>query len=120
VYVYFVSDLDPSGLDLQSAWERALLDFGTAAVAERMALTSEQVRDPALDIADVARRGIEVKPSDSRAAAYVAAYGDRCWEADILPAAVIADTLDADIRTWLDAERWQQREHEIDRARALL
>ena len=61
--VYFASDHDPSGLDLQMSWEEALESFGAIAVIERIALTIEQVNDSALDIA---RLGIAVKPSDSR------------------------------------------------------
>jgi hypothetical protein len=33
--VYFVSDLDPSGLDLQRAWEEALNSFGVFPVFVR-------------------------------------------------------------------------------------
>jgi hypothetical protein len=44
--VYFISDLDPSGLDLQRAWEEALANFGVR-VSEfvRIGLTREQVDD---------------------------------------------------------------------------
>jgi hypothetical protein len=38
----------------------------------------------------------------------------------VLPAAVIEQALDHDIRSWIDAEAWQRRETEIERARALL
>ena len=115
--VYFVSDLDPSGLDLQRSWEEALESF-TAPVSEvlRIGLTRSQV----IDLPQRLRQGIEVKPSDSRAAKYREEYGDRCWEADVLPAAVIAQALDHDIRSWIDAEAWQRRDTEIELARALL
>jgi hypothetical protein len=86
--VLFISDLDPSGLDLQRAWEDALRAFG-APVDEfvRIGLTREQV--DALPNAQL-RQGIEVKPSDSRAENYIAEYGGRCWETDILPAATMS------------------------------
>jgi hypothetical protein len=116
--VLFISDLDPSGLDLQRAWVQALDDFGVL-VAEfiRIGLTREQV--DALDN-PILRRGIEVKPSDSRAERYIAEYGNRCWEMDILPAAVIEGAIDAEIGSWLNATRWTQRDREIKRARTLL
>jgi hypothetical protein len=57
--VYFVSDLDPSALDLQRAWEKALENFGVFPVFERLALTDLQVRDPELDLN---RLAIAVKP----------------------------------------------------------
>jgi hypothetical protein len=78
--VYFASDHDPSGLGLQAAWKQALQDFGAVAVFRRIALTIDQVRASDLDIE---RLGIEVKDGDSRAKAYRAEFGDRCWEADV-------------------------------------
>jgi hypothetical protein len=47
-------------------------------------------------------------------------HGDRCWEVDILPAAVIEQALDRHIHTWLDQRLWRQREREIERARILI
>jgi hypothetical protein len=113
--IYFVSDLDPSGLDLQRAWEEALNNFGVAHKMRRIGLTPDQVHDHDLD-----RLAIEVKPSDSRTKKFVEEYGDRCWEADVLPASVIAEAIDEDVRSWLDAKKWEQREAEIERARQLL
>jgi hypothetical protein len=116
--VYFISDLDPSGLDLQRAWEEALANFGVR-VPEfvRIGLTREQVDD--LDSPPL-REGIAIKPSDSRAKRYIKQYGERCWEIDILPATVIKQALDDDVRSWLDGKLWQRRDAEIERARALL
>ena len=115
--VYFASDHDPSGLDLQMSWEEALESFGAIAVIERIALTIEQVNDSALDIA---RLGIAVKPSDSRSQSYVAQYGSHCWEADVLPAVVIEQALDEHIKSWIDDKLWRRRDKEIGRARSLL
>lgn len=116
--VLFISDLDPSGLDLQRAWEAALIAFG-APVEEfvRIGLNSDQVE--ALDNPRL-REGIEVKPSDSRAESYVAQYGDRCWETDILPADEIEQAIDREVRSRLDAAAWNRRHEEIERARRLL
>jgi hypothetical protein len=118
IIVYFISDHDPSGLDLERAWKQALENFGARFVLVRIGLTLEQVG--ALDNERL-REGIEVKPSDSRAQGYVEQYGvNRCWEVDILPAAVIEQALDEQIRSWLDARLWRQRDREIERSRALL
>ena len=116
--VYFISDLDPSGLDLQRAWKEALANFRVR-VSEfvRIGLTREQVDD--LDSARL-REGIAVKPGDSRAKRYIEQYGERCWETDILPAAVIEQALDDHVRSWLDGKLWQRRAAEIERARVLL
>jgi hypothetical protein len=116
--VYFISDLDPSGLDLQRAWRETLMDFDVpVADLVRIGLTPEQVA--ALDN-PLLRQGIQVKPSDSRAKKFIASYGDRCWETDILPASVIEETIERHILAWLDAERWGQRDREVRAARALL
>jgi hypothetical protein len=111
--VYFISDVDPSGLDLQRAWQDALLDFGAPIVRfERIGLDLVQALNPDLDIA---RLGIGVKPSDSRSTDFVRNFGRTCWEADILPAAEIEATLDEQIHEWLDVERWNRRDDEIHR-----
>jgi hypothetical protein len=114
--IYFLSDLDPSGLDLQRAWEEALHHFGVVCIFVRIGLTHDQVMEDD-SLKDLA---IEVKPSDSRSKAFVAEHGTRCWEADVLPAAVIEKTIDDEIRSWLDEEKWTQRADEIERARRLL
>jgi hypothetical protein len=112
--IYFISDLDPSGLDLQRAWEEALNNFGVICIFVRIGLTPEQVTEHDLD-----RLSIEVKPGDSRSKAFVASHGNRCWEADIPPAAVIEETIDDEVRSRLDVKKWGQRDREIERARHL-
>jgi hypothetical protein len=115
--IFFISDLDPSGLDLQRAWEEALDNFRVEyKPIVRIGLTIEQVGT--IDNARL-RQGIEVKEGDVRSASYIAEHGERCWETDILPAAAIEAALDADIRSWLDTKLWDRRAREIDRARAL-
>ena len=119
--VYFVSDLDASGLDLQRSWEQALRDFGVPVEFVRIALTRAQVQNHVDERGQrLERLSIEVKDSDTRSKSYIAQYGKRCWEVDILPGRVIADTLDRDIHGWFNHYLWQQREREIERARALL
>ena len=119
--VYFVSNLDPSGLDLQRAWEEALEHFDVDARFVRIALTKEQV-DTNVDVRGRALEhlGIDVKPSDSRAEAYIEDYGEKCWEVDILSASVIEAELDQQVRGWLDADLWNRRTADIERARKLL
>jgi len=50
---------------------------------------------------------------------YVEGYGERRWEDDILPAAVIEEELIAAINAWCDVDIWRRREREIERARAV-
>jgi hypothetical protein len=116
--IYFISDLDPSGLDLQRAWVEALENFGVEIAGfVRLGLNRDQV--DALE-SPLLRQGIEVKDSDSRSKAFIAQYGSRCWETDILPGVVIEAALNRHVRSWLDVKEWNQRAAEIERARALL
>ena len=113
--VYFISDLDPSGLDLQRAWEKAMNNFLAMCIFKRIALTQEQV-----DEHDLGAFALEVKPSDTRSKAYVPEHGPQAWEVDVLEPGVIRAAIDDDIREWLDDDAWQRREIEIDAARRLL
>ena len=115
--IYFISDLDPSGLDLQRAWEEALDNFNVPYALTRIGLTLAQVQ--AIPNERL-RQGIEVKESDSRSARYIAEYGNRCWETDILPGSDIEAALDTHIRSWINAAAWARRDAEIERARGLL
>ncbi len=99
--VHFVSDFDPSGLDLQRAWEEALSNFGILARFVRIGLTREQARVHRLE-----RFAIDVKKGDSRSKGFREKYGDRCWEVDVLPA-------DG------DRAKAQQRDHGMARRRAM-
>jgi hypothetical protein len=105
--IYFISDLDLSGLDLQQSWEEALDNFGIHYTLVRIGLTRDQVRDNT-DIRGLPleRLGIGVKNSHSRAASYIRRHGAIRWEADILPGAVIEAALDAHIGSWLDHDLW--------------
>ena len=81
--VYFVSDLDPSGLDLQRSWEEALRNFGVPVMNRlpngrpgdfvRIGLTPAQVRANRLQ-----RLAIAVKESDSRSKRYIEQFGNLC------------------------------------------
>jgi hypothetical protein len=119
--VLFISDFDPSGLDLERAWQAMLVGFGALGKDDmdacflRIGLTMQQV-----EAHDLGRFGSAVKDSDSRAGAYIEEYGTTCWEADVLPASVIEAAIDAAIEERLNDAIWKQRNGEIERARALL
>jgi len=115
--ILFLSDLDPSGIDLQRAWEKALADFGVKCPFIRVALTMEQVERPDLDIK---RLSIEVKEGDSRSAKFIQQYGTRCWESDVLPAEIIRQEIDSIIGQRLNWKLWRRRNAEIERARKRL
>jgi hypothetical protein len=118
--IYFISDHDPSGLDLQRAWEEALDNFGAITEFVRIGLTIEQVRAPDESGQTLERLAIGVKDSDSRSHHYIEQFGRQCWEVDILPEEAIVQALRSDLARWVDWDLWQRRDAEIDRARALL
>jgi len=125
--IYFVSDHDPSGLDLQRAWEEALANFGAIATFVRVGLTIDQARNgrdeagrPLEELSIGVKAGDGKRKGDSRALAYMEQYGPRCWEVDILPAETIEQAIDADIERWINWDLWRRREVEIESARALL
>jgi hypothetical protein len=120
--VFFVSDLDPSGLDLQRAWKQAMEYFGIwHCEFVRIGLTHEQVRDNVDVLGNpLENLAIAVKPSDSRTKRFVELYGSKCWEVDILPPHIIKRTIELEIRSRYNATLWHQRDAEIERARGLL
>lgn len=111
--IYFLSDFDPSGLDLERAWKQSMDDFGVVVEFVRLGMNAEQA-------ADYPDLSIEVKVSDARSKSFIEQYGDRCWEADVLPEDAIRVALDNDIGTWLDFQQWSQRTRDIEQARKLL
>jgi hypothetical protein len=64
--IYFVSDHDPSGHDLQRAWEEALRNFNVIGSVVRIGLTMDQVQNNT-DSRGQSLEGlaIQVKPTDS-------------------------------------------------------
>jgi hypothetical protein len=118
--IYFISDHDPSGLDLQRDWEETLKNFGVVSILIRIGLTPAQIQGTDEHGTPLQDLGIEVKPSDSRSKGYIAVHGNWCWEADILPAAEIERALDRHVAVWLDRKLWDRRAREIERARGLL
>jgi hypothetical protein len=118
--VFFISDFDPSGLDLQRDWEEKLYWFGVRQVEfVRIGLTAKQIEGRNLE-----RLGIEVKRSDTRSKEFLREYGERfgglCWETDVLPAEAISAALDAEIEGRIDRATWQRAAAEIETNRALL
>lgn len=87
VTVLHLGDHDPSGLDMTRDIDDRLELFTSGMVrVDRIALTMEQVRqyDPPPNPA---------KLTDSRAEAYIAAYGGNSWELDALEPAVMTDLI---------------------------
>ncbi len=101
VYVMYLGDHDPSGLDMdRDILDRLSLFAGeTIYSVERLALTYEQIeeykppRNPA-------------KMTDSRAEAYVMEFGDSSWELDAMEPKMLADKLRQSVYEVRDDELW--------------
>jgi len=117
--VYFVSDLDPSGLDLQPLVGRGAGQFRRPLHPRphrpHPRSSARQYGHPRPAARASRHQGQEQR--QPRPKLYQA--GDICWEANILPGAVI-EALDAHIGSWLDHDLWGRRISEIERARKLL
>lgn len=118
VYVLYLGDHDPSGIDMvRDIKERIRIfrgcdveDLDKEFEIQRIALTTEQVRryNPPPNPA---------KFSDPRASAYVAQYGKTCWEVDALPPEVLNKLVTDAITHLIDYEKYEEvlAEEEIDK-----
>lgn len=104
VVILHLGDHDPSGIDMTRDIYDRLQTFITGdgwhyddLSVERIALNMDQIRqyDPPPNPA---------KMSDSRGTGYVERYGRQSWELDALPPDVLADLIQSNIRTYLDAD----------------
>ncbi len=108
------ADHDPNGIDMtRDNRERLALYARREVEVRRVALTIDQVQlyAPPPNFA---------KEADTRYPAYVAQYGEECWELDALSPTVIADLIRTEIEAMIDAAKWRKRETAEQRNRALL
>lgn len=106
-------DHDPSGLDMQRDVKDRLTRYGGRFRYEPVALNIAQVR--ALSLAPN-----PTKRADPRAKAYIAVYGDECWELDALPPDELNRLVDEAIRAEIDWDRWHEEEEKIAKDREVL
>jgi hypothetical protein len=112
IVIIYISDLDPEGSDMPAAVKKYLMsDFGVDATVVRAAVTREQVERFNLP------PDIDVKLSSSRAAGFIAEYGNRCWELDSMPAEILISETASAVAKFLDIDalnRAFQREQKAD------
>ena len=102
LYLLYLGDHDPSGLDMDRDIQERLSTFsGHYIDFQRLALTMEQIEeyDPPPDPA---------KLSDSRAWAYISEHGHDAWELDALEPQVLHDLVEAAVLELRDEELHQQ------------
>ncbi len=97
----YLGDLDPSGEDMVRDIRERLLEFEASVPVEKIALTMDQVRqyDPPPNPA---------KLTDSRAADFIAKYGNSSWEVDALPPSVLEELISSAIEGVMDMELYNE------------
>lgn len=109
--VFHLGDHDPSGIDMtRDNRERLSMFAGVPVTVQRLALNMPQVEQ-------YSPPPNPAKLSDSRAADYVAQYGDESWELDALSPVVIRDLIRDAIMLVRDEAKWDAalKEEEIDK-----
>lgn len=110
-----LGDHDPSGLDMtrDNGDRLELFSRSTPIEIRRIALNMNQVEqyDPPENPAKV---------TDSRAADYIARYGDKSWELDALEPRVLEALIDDELATLIDEEIWNETEAEEEEGREML
>lgn len=106
IIILYFGDFDPTGLDIDRSLEDRLSNYCDADFeVVRVALTDG-------DIVNLPPN--PTKASDSRAASYIAQYGERCWELDALPPNELKSRVRQAIESYIDKEEWgaslQERE----------
>ena len=100
--VIHLGDHDPSGVDMSRDIEDRLHLFGANTTVERIALNMDQIEElnPPSDPA---------KLSDSRAADYIAQYGDESWELDALDPAYLDNLISQAVEVHVDRDMYEDR-----------
>ena len=95
--VLYFGDFDPSGEDMFRSLRERLAFFESSPEIVKCALTDD----------DVTRYSLPsdfTKTTDTRRAAFVAKYGDRCVELDALPVDVLRERIIAEIESRMDLQ----------------
>lgn len=98
--ILYLGDLDPSGEDMVRDINERMEMFGCYASVEKVALNMDQV-----DYYNLPPN--PAKMSDSRAAAFIAKYGNNSWEVDAIPPKTLQQIISDTIEASLDMEMMQ-------------
>lgn len=106
-------DHDPSGIDMTRDIQDRLRLFGTETQIHRIALNHDQVLqyNPPPNPAKI---------TDSRAAAYIAAYGRSSWELDALPPTVLGNLVEREIKDIMNLDLYNAKIAKLKKDKELL
>jgi hypothetical protein len=93
--VLYFGDFDPSGEDMHRSLQERFATLGVYPEVPKVALTHEDARVLPGDV---------TKADDSRAAAFVAKYGDLAVELDALPVDQLRSRIRQGVEEWMDME----------------
>lgn len=115
VVVFYMGDHDPSGIDM------------TRDVADRLCLFSDytpmEVRRLALNMPQIEELNPPENPAkttDSRAASYIAQFGESSWELDAVEPGALAQLVRDAVETVRDEDLWVEAQEREARERATL
>jgi hypothetical protein len=111
--IFHFGDHDPSGKDMTRDIVDRLELFTGGVKLERLALNMDQIRqyNPPPNPAKI---------TDSRAAAYIAEFGNDSWELDALEPKVITGLIRTNVEALIDRELWNEDVKRQEEERALL
>lgn len=113
-YILHLGDHDPSGKDMTRDIVDRLTEFTNRDVkVQRLALNMPQIEQ-------YSPPPNPAKITDSRAAAYIAEFGDESWELDALEPAVMTELIRTAVLGVRDADQWSAKVAEEEEAREQL
>lgn len=111
IIILYLGDFDPTGLDVDTTVSQKVMEYGGGDFEfRRIALTMEQVKEYNLT-------PNYAKISDTRAAKYIARYGNDTWELDALPPDVLTKIIKDEVEGLIDRDIWEEREEKINKIR---
>lgn len=106
--VLYFGDFDPSGVDIERDLSERLDRYGaTQFIVNRIALTSDQIREYSLP-------PMPVKRSDARSEGFLEEYGDKAVELDALDPNTLQKIVQEAIVGQIDVRLWNERIRKID------
>ena len=103
-------DHDPSGIDMTRDLERRFDQYGATVTIKRIGLNIDQVRSLNLP-------SNPTKSADARSPAYVAQFGNECWELDSIPPDQLQDMVREAVRAEVDQDVWDETKERIQEDR---
>ena len=108
--ILYFGDHDPSGVHVPKKWQETLDGFQSECHLIEVALTPDQIDRYKLV-------PNPVKKSDSRSAKFKAQHGNDCYELDALPPDILTALVNVWIEAYIDFDRWNERDAEIEAER---